>query len=558
MRKKNGGESRSKSWRRHPALWMFLHVEAFWLCPHQYLAGLWWRLLGKRLRARSRLSPLLGHSPRAYAAWLARGGDTSALENCLSQFHALEESSVISEITVVIDAGANPGALARTLASLERPEAAVVIEGMVGSSIRSASVALAADRITPDVTWLLPMKAGDVLASGALDVYRYVAARTSARVVYADDDELNSVGKRCAPHFKPKWNPELFGHHDYLSGACIIRADNNALSAICGDPDWISRLLRDALREEEGVCKPQHLPAILHHRAERPAPMAPTVPKFVVQEQSPAVSVIIPTRNGVEILRNCLKGLEGTKYPIAEIIVVDNDSDDLATIRFLNDLDPQRYKLLRYPGAFNYSAINNVAVRSVCSPFICFLNNDIEMIQSDWLTILMMQAMRDGVGAVGPMLLYPDGRVQHAGVVLGVGGGAAHAHRDVSPDEVGYFRRHALPQFVSAVTGACLVVRRSRFDEAGGFDEENFAVAFNDVDLCLRLGRLGYKSLYEPRSRLMHHESKTRGYDRDPIGARRLAGELAALKRIWQTDMRPDPYHHFSLSPYSEQFVLDL
>jgi GT2 family glycosyltransferase len=186
------------------------------------------------------------------------------------------------------------------------------------------------------------------------------------------------------------------------------------------------------------------------------------------------------------------------------------------------------------------------------------MNNDIEVLAPDWLTVMATQALRPEVGAVGAQLLYPDGRIQHAGVVIGVGNAAGHAHRFLQPEAEGYFRRHALPQFVSAVTGACLVVHREKFLAVGGLDEANFAVAFNDVDLCLKLNARGWQSFYEPRAVLVHHESVSRGLDTDPVGAARFAGELAALQRIWRTNEIVDPYHHPMLSRASEQFALDL
>ena len=267
--------------------------------------------------------------------------------------------------------------------------------------------------------------------------------------------------------------------------------------------------------------------------------------------------MIVPTRNRVDLLRTCLEGVIRTQYPEIEIIVVDNDSDDPATLTYLAELDPTKVRVLRHPGPFNYSTINNRAAASTQGKLLCLLNNDIEVIHPDWLAIMATQALRDEVGAVGAQLLYPDGRVQHAGVVLGVGNAAGHAHRFIRPDAEGYFRRHALPQFASAVTGACLVVSRNKFDSVGGLDERNFAVAYNDVDLCLRLNQRGWQSLYEPRAVLIHHESVSRGNDRDPVGAARFAKELAALQRIWKTDEIVDPYHHPQLSRASEQFAME-
>jgi GT2 family glycosyltransferase len=186
------------------------------------------------------------------------------------------------------------------------------------------------------------------------------------------------------------------------------------------------------------------------------------------------------------------------------------------------------------------------------------LNNDVSMTDPDWLHHLVRQARKPEVGAVGARLHYPDGTVQHAGVVLGVGGGAAHAHRGLPPGEPGYFHRADLPQFVSAVTAACLVVKRDKFLAVGGLDEDAFAVAFNDVDLCVRLNAAGWQSLYEPRAQLLHHESKSRGTDLTPEKKARFAGELARLKQRWQTDQSVDPFHHPALSRFSDTFVIDL
>ncbi|WP_139150028.1 glycosyltransferase family 2 protein, partial [Sphingobium yanoikuyae] len=272
----------------------------------------------------------------------------------------------------------------------------------------------------------------------------------------------------------------------------------------------------------------------------------------------PPLSVIVPTRNRVDLLRTCLDGVAAAHYPQANVIVMDNDSDDPETLAYLAALDPARHQVLRHSGAFNYSAINNRAAAQAQGRLLCLLNNDIEMTDPHWLAILATQALRPEVGAVGARLLYPDGRIQHAGVVIGVGNAAGHAHRFLRPDEEGYFHRHSLPQFTMAVTAACLVVERDKFMAVDGLNERDFAVAFNDVDFCLRLNKRGWQSLYEPRATLIHHESVSRGLDRDPVGAARFAGELAALKRLWQTDEIYDPYHHPALSRASEQFAVAL
>jgi GT2 family glycosyltransferase len=412
--------------------------------------------------------------------------------------------------------------------------------------------------------WLMPLPAGDVLGKNAIAAYRAAAAQTSERIIYADDDIIDAAGRRSTPHFKPMWNSELFRYFDYLSGACIVRATRDEVAGLSqiklsGD-HWATKLISAVSDQGE----PMRLPHVLHHRRSRPIPHVPSLNEAECEtsEALPKVSVIVPTRNRIELLETCLKGLERTDYPDFEVIVVDNDSDDLATLAYLGKLDPARYRVLRHPGPFNFSALNNRAAKLATGELLCLLNNDIEVLDARWLTTMVRQALRPEVGAVGAQLLYPDGRIQHAGVVMGICGGAAHAHRFLLPYEEGYFRRHVLPQFVSAVTAAVIVVRRNCYDAVGGMDEKKFPVAFNDVDLCLRLNARGWQTLYEPRATLIHHESVSRGLDRDPIGAARFAGELAALKAAWGTDGGPDeeidPYHHPQLNPFSEHFVVRL
>jgi GT2 family glycosyltransferase len=295
---------------------------------------------------------------------------------------------------------------------------------------------------------------------------------------------------------------------------------------------------------------------VLHHRKSRPEPILPARASPTTGTQLPEVSVIIPTRNRAELVRKCLEGLNRTDYPNPEIIVVDNDSDEPEALAYFDQLRNEGIAVIRIEGDFNYSALNNAAVRTAHGEFLCFLNNDIEIIEPDWLQWLVSQAARPDIGAAGARLLYPDGTLQHAGVFIGIGGGAAHAHRFLKADERGYFDRSRLPQRVSAVTGACLVVSREKFSAVGGFDETNFRVAFNDIDLCLKLNQRGWQSFYEPRATLVHHESKSRGSDKAKGNRVRFADELSALKRIWHTDEQRDPFHHPQLSPFCEQFVI--
>ena len=437
----------------------------------------------------------------------------------------------------------------QSLASLEAEGLqAFVIADDVCSDIQRAATVIDWTR----EPWLLLVRAGDELAPGAAALYREAIAGTSADVVYADDDTLGLLGQRKSPYFKPSWNAELYQHYDYLRGACILRVHEDDVTDAAEAQDWVKALTERAIAARKSA---HHVKAVLHHRRSRIVPDLP--PKALeIARDLPSLSVIIPTRNRADLLSKCIEGLQATRYPSLDVVVVDNDSDEPAALELLEALQSRGVRVLRHPGAFNYSAINNRAVDEARGELICLLNNDIEVLEPDWLEIMATQAMRDDVGAVGAKLLYPDGRLQHAGVVIGVGNAAGHAHRFLRPTDEGYFFRHSLPQYVSAVTDACLVVRRDRFVAAGGLNPDDFPVAFNDVDLCMKLNELGWQSLFEPRAVLIHHESVSRGHDHDPVGAARFEGELAALQRRWKTDCIVDPYHHPQLSRASEQFAV--
>lgn len=519
-----------------------VHFDAFRAEPWAYLTATKWRIKRKRVRARGHFARLLALSPRAYMLWALRedrdGGEPSPL---------CPDKPII--VLIKKEADASAADVANTMASVERER---LVAFHVGSAAMPtlANIAGAIDWTTNP--WLLVVRAGDRIAPGAAAAYRRMMDGHSAHLIYADDDVVEG-NRRKNPYFKPDWNEELFRHWDYLTGSCILRTTRAELEAIRARQDWDRALV--ALVAGQG--KPLHLRQMLHHRKKRPAQHLPAQP-LAIAADLPPVSIIVPTRNRIDLLRTCLDGVAAAVYPEIEVIVMDNDSDDPETLAYLAALDPARHRVIRHSGAFNYSAINNRGVDLARGRLLCLLNNDIEMIDTHWLATLVTQALRPEVGAVGARLLYPDGRIQHAGVVIGVGNAAGHAHRFLRPDQEGYFHRHNLPQFAMAVTAACLVVERDKFLAIGGLNEKDFPVAFNDVDLCLRLNERHWQSLYEPRATLIHHESVSRGLDKDPVGAARFARELAALKRIWKTDDVYDPYHHPQLSRASEQFAVAL
>ncbi len=538
-------KGRFHAWRRLVRglyLTLRVHLDALLGAPSAYVTAAKWWLLRKRVRARGQFAPLLGRSPRAYELWAMRE----------ERWSEPVVRPPVDRVLALIAANGDEAALAPTLASLAAAEVEAIV---LGASPQDALHRLAEGLGEGKSLWLMPILPGDVLAARAGARYRshIMHASSSCTIIFADDDIIDERMRRKAPHFKPDWNSELFAHHDFLVGACIVRADGAAIRKASQDPQWARSLVASVTRK--GTI--EHLHAVLHHRVSRP-PLQIRAEPLRIAARLPSMSVIIPTRNRANLLRTCISGLRATRYPALEIIVANNDSDEPETLAYLSELADEGVTILYQPGPFNYSTINNHAVAAATGELLCLMNNDIEVLSPDWLAIMATQAMRPEVGAVGAQLLYPDGRIQHAGVVIGVGNAAGHAHRFLHPEAEGYFRRHALPQFVSAVTGACLVVRREKFLAVGGLDEANFAVAFNDVDLCLKLNARGWQSFYEPRAVLVHHESVSRGLDTDPVGAARFAGELAALQRIWRTHEIVDPYHHPMLSRASEQFALDL
>jgi GT2 family glycosyltransferase len=546
----DAGNDEATARRSRQLAWLSMRVtvDAFCSAPLLYLQALIWRLRGLRVRSRNRLAALSGRSPHAYSLWIERNATRVAAH--------ISSTAGSTVIQTVIDCRDGLAGLETTLESIRCNNEADPI--LIGAISRDGAIQIdqpgdLARLATGPWTWLLPMCPGDRLAPGAMASYGSMADReTKATILYADDDLLREDGKRHTPHFKPDWNPELFEHHDFVTGAAVIRADRETL---CDLPDlgWERALVHKALRDGS---TPAHLKQVLHHRRSRPQPVVPAKPRDLATRAAPLVTVIIPTRNRHELLRTCVEGLHSTAYPQLETIIVDNDSDERPTLDYLARLEARGAQVLRIPGPFNYSALNNAAVKHASGSLLCFLNNDIEIDDRDWLALLVQHATKPDLGAVGARLLYADGTIQHAGVFTGIGGGAGHAHRYLRSDEPGYFDRARLPQRVSGVTAACMVVAREKFLAVGGFNEHQFPVAFNDVDLCLKLNSRGWQSFYEPRATLIHHESKSRGKDRSRMNRARFAGELAALKQVWSTDKFRDPFHHPELSPFCEQFLI--
>jgi GT2 family glycosyltransferase len=255
--------------------------------------------------------------------------------------------------------------------------------------------------------------------------------------------------------------------------------------------------------------------------------------------------VIVPTRDRAELLAQCARGvLEETDYGPLEFIVVDNDSVEPETAELFERLrqDP-RVRILPSPGPFNFSALNNFAVTEAKGEVLLLLNNDISVIQPHWLDAMIAHAIRPNVGAVGARLLFPDGKVQHAGVAIGVGGVAGHLAYNLPGDTGGYYNHLTTTRNMSAVTAACLAIRKAVYEEVGGLDAEKLKVAFNDVDLCLKIRKAGYDIVWTAQAELYHHESASRGEDLAPAAQARFNAEVAVMRERWGDTLKSDPFY---------------
>jgi GT2 family glycosyltransferase len=402
-------------------------------------------------------------------------------------------------------------------------------------------------------------------------------------VIYGDEAGLRRDGALEAPWFKPDWNNELFLALDYLSSAVAIRADIAQEAARIVDAQANDPLLALSLRATE-LAGDQvfHLNDILVHVDRTAAhrnqsrmhdvqrhlgdrgkcldgPYGTVHVQWPLPKEEPLVSLIIPTRDKLDLLRCCIESIEThTSYRNYELVIVDNGSVEQTTLDYLEGLRRQlRVHVIRSDAPYNYSALNNRAVRDCAGQFLLLLNNDTEVISPEWLTEMMRYAVRSDVGAVGAKLVYDDGSLQHAGVVVGLGEAAGHAHRNLPVGDSGYFRQPHAAQFVSAVSAACLLVSREHYESVGGLDEDVFAIAFNDVDFCLKLREAGLHNVYTPHAVLYHYESRSRGDDLSDANRQRYMRELAALQERWNTKTHCDPLHHRQLDRYSETFVPD-
>lgn len=438
----------------------------------------------------------------------------------------------------------------------------------------------------------------DVLPPYALfEIVKTINKNEDADFIYSDEDMITSDGgTRIDPHFKPDWSPDMLRSFNYITHLSVFRKDLLEKVGYFREGYEGSQDYDLILRATERARRIIHIPKVLYHwrlsntsvagnayvklyayESAKKAlcdHLARTGLKGKVEngpfqgyyriiyklEDNPMVSIIIPNRDHLNELKRCITSiLNKSTYNNYEIIIVENGSKDENTFEYYKELS--RYKIVRiitWAEPFYYSTVNNFAVRQARGKILLFLNNDTEVINSDWLESMLEHSLRKDVGAVGAKLYYPDGKIQHGGVILGIGGVAGHSHKYFFKDSFGYKGRLKIIHNLSAVTGACLMTRKEVFEEVGGFEEE-FAMAFNDVDLCLKMRQKGYYIVWTPYAELYHHESKTRGYDDTHEKKERFRREVWLFQRKWKDVLaKGDPYYNPNLTLDREDFSIKI
>jgi GT2 family glycosyltransferase len=437
----------------------------------------------------------------------------------------------------------------------------------------------------------------DELSQDALfEVVRALNDNGDLNLIYSDEDKLSMDGVRSEPFFKPDWSPDTFCSYNYICHFTVIRKEiidevGGFRKGFEGSQDYDL-----FLRVTDKTQKIFHIPKILYHWRTIDTSVAkdPDSKLYAFEngkkaitehlernklhgkvenasflgnyriryylEEKPKVTILIPSKDKVDVLKRCIDSItEKSSYAAYEIVIIDNGSSKQATNSYYQTLrSNDQIRVLKYDHPFNFSAINNYGVANTDSEYIIFLNNDTEVITEDWIEAMLEFAQRDDVGAVGALLYYPNDTVQHAGVIVGIGGVAGHAHKHSPRDAMGYYSRIKINQNLSAVTAACLMTKKSVFESVGGFDE-NFSHAFNDIDLCLKIRQNGYLIVYTPYSELYHHESLSRGYEDTPSKINRFADEIIYFKKRWHRELEQgDPYYNPNLTLNREDFTINI
>lgn len=482
---------------------------------------------------------------------------------------------------LLIDDGSSLAETVALLGTIEQRDPRIVLVRRESTGGISAASNSGLERARGE--WVSLLDHDDLLEPDALfEVVSYLQENRETDLIFSDEDKITEEGL-AAPQLKPDWSPDFLLSYNYLCHFTSVRREivekaGRFRSEFDGAQDYDL-----FLRISELTTRIHHLPRILYHwrRSDtstsdniRRKPQALEAGRRAVENhlerrgerghvtvdwhthaywvkrelrETRRISIIIATRDRIDLLSRCINSITSkTSYPNYEITVVDNESKSEEAREYFRNFE---HRLLQFTGPFNFSALNNFAVEQTTGPWILFLNNDVEVIESEWLTVMAEHVQRPEVGAVGARLLYPNDTVQHAGVVLGVGGIADHAFRHFPADAPGVSRQLQVTRNYSSVTGACLLTRREVFEEVGGFDEERLPVTFNDVDLCLKMRRAGYLIVYTPFAKLYHHESASRRVSVEAL-------ETEVIRERWPDYLERDPYYHPNLCRERADFSL--
>ncbi|AIQ26308.1 glycosyl transferase family 2 [Paenibacillus sp. FSL H7-0737] len=417
-----------------------------------------------------------------------------------------------------------------------------------------------------------------------------------ADIIYSDEDKISVEGKRFAPFFKPDWSPDLLLCQMYTCHLSIYRKSlidqvGGFRAGYEGSQDFDLML-----RVSELTNNIYHIPKILYHWRAIQSSTAfsgstkdythiagfKAVQDAIIRRGynaevesvdnysnlyltrfkptgNPKVSIIIPTKDNIQVIKMCLESIyTKTKYANFEIVIIDNGSSDPEVFdlyRYWQAKEQNRFKFFVLDIPFNYSKLNNFGAEKASGELLLLLNNDVEIITDDWLDEMVGQAIRPDIGAVGACLYYPDNTIQHGGVVLGIGGVAGHSHKYLPSEHEGYFRRLKVTSNYTAITAACLMIKKEKFSQVGGL-EEKLQVAFNDVDFCLKVWSAGYRNIWLPHVKLYHYESKSRGHEDTPEKIERFSKEIDYMKTKWSIILENDPAYNPNLTKVREDFSI--
>ncbi len=400
--------------------------------------------------------------------------------------------------------------------------------------------------------WIIELTPGTILNEKALFLNACTAInKPVVQVIYSDHDHVDPTGEYCDPYMKPNWNPDLFTAMNYFGPLVAYKRElwETHRDDRSDKHEFLLKVTKNI--SNDGIF---HISDVLASipitgdgtHLEPPCKRI----KHPLPEPEPIVSILIPTRDNGRILENCLESLfEETSYSNFEVVLVNHETTESKALKVLQKFEKKiNFEIINFSGSFNFSAMMNLAGSAAKGDILVLLNNDIEIIDSEWLAELVSQVSRPEVGIVGALLLFNDGTIQHAGVHPGSGGLMGHGHKHLLGNNPGYFNRLKAVHEVAAVTGACMAIEKSTWFELGGLDEENLPVAYNDIDLCFKARKKGLRVIFTPYAKVIHLESVSRGVDDNPLMNERLRKELEVIKDRWSGILNVDPAYSPNLS----------